>query len=450
MLGHPEVLTGFLEQLASDPRRDEIELVVAGDFIDFLAESPYEAWTATEAEACKKLGTVFERNVALFDGFARCARDLGRFTILLGNHDVELAYPRVRDALFRQLHTDPHRCLFVPSNEAYRVGDLLIEHGNRYDSWNAIDHDGLREIVSCASRGEVPPRPLDVCPGSRLVHGAMNQLKERYHFIDLLKPEGKVLALLLLELEPTVVKKSLPQLFRLATEWLAAHYRKSKWQFWGDGISPTSERLVSAKNDDELPSDIRRAFRRELDEIEEQQHQQNVSAGAKRGMLWKIFLGREEDGLKAMFARGESIPLPRLKKLQDALRGLLREDQTFEEGLPDGNCYAAAKKMIGAGVAKVVVMGHTHLARDIPFLDGGRYLNTGTWADLMRIDARLLLDTDDAREELTGWLRKLAEDRLDGIRQHMPRFAYVEVDDAGRVGSASLYEYRAGERLPWA
>lgn len=450
MLGHPEVLTGFLEQLASDPRRDEIELVIAGDFIDFLAESPFEPWTVTEAEACRKLEAAFQRNEALFDGFARCARHLGRSTVLLGNHDVELAYPRVREDLYRRLHTAPHRCHFIQSNEAYRIGELLIEHGNRYDSWNAIDHDGLRQLASSASRGEVPPRPLDVCPGSRLVHGAMNPLKERYHFIDLLKPEGKILALLLLELEPSLVRKSLPQLFRLASAWVAERYRKATWHAQGDGVSPTNERLVAAKDADRLPSDIRRAFRQELDEIEAQQQQRTVGAGDTRGKLWTIFRGRGEDGLKEMYARGESIPMPRLRKLQAALRGVLDGDRTFEEGLPDGNCHAAAKKMIEAGVAKVVVMGHTHLARDIAVPADGRYLNTGTWADLIRIDASLLADTDEAREEFAEWLRKLAEDRLDGIRQHMPRFACVEVDDAGRVGSASLHEYHAGERLPWA
>lgn len=449
MLGHPEVLTGFLEQLASDPRRDEIELVIAGDFIDFLAESPYEPWTATEAEARKKLKAVFKRNEALFDELARCARDLGWLTILLGNHDVELAYPRVRDDLFRRLRTGPHRCHFVQSNEAYRVGELLIEHGNRYDSWNAIDHDGLRQVVSCASRGEVPPRPLDVCPGSQLVCGAMNPLKEGYHFVDLLKPEGKVLALLLLELEPSLVRESLPELFHFATAWVAEYYRKATWELWGDGQSPTAERHVAADAEDELPSDIRKVFYRELNEIEEQQ-EKGIAASDTVRMLGKIFFGQEKDGLKAMFARGEDIPEPRLRKLQTALRGMLDGDMTFEEGLPDGNCHAAAEKMVEAGIAKVVVMGHTHLARDIPLPDGGRYLNTGTWADLIQIDPNLLADTVGARGELTEWLRKLAEDRLDGIRQHAPRFACVEVDDAGSVGSALLHEYRIGEPFPWA
>src|SRR6185437_15756331 len=234
----PEVLTDFLAQLAEHAGRDALELVVAGDFIDFLAEAPGEAWTASESAARDKLGEVLARSPALFDAFARCAQRLAGFTVLLGNHDVELAYPRVRDALFRRLGTGPHRCCFIQDNEAYRAGDLLIEHGNRYDPWNAVDHDGLRQIVSAASRGEAPPRPLDVCPGSQLVHGAMNPLKARYHFIDLLKPEGKVLALLMLEIEPTLVKKRLPELLRFASTWVDERWRKATWVLQGDGISP--------------------------------------------------------------------------------------------------------------------------------------------------------------------------------------------------------------------
>lgn len=446
MLSRPEVLTGFLEQLAVHPNRDELELVVAGDFIDFLAEAPDEAWTASESAALAKFDAIHARSADLFDAFARCATGLSRFTILLGNHDVELAYPRVRDALFRRLHTGPHRCHFIQDNEAYRVGELLIEHGNRYDAWNAIDHDGLRQIVSCASRGEAPPRAIDICPGSQLVYGAMNPLKTRYHFIDLLKPEGKVLALLMLELEPTIVKRSLPDVFRAASAWVAKHYRKATWHLGGDGISPTGERLVAAEVDDDLPPDIRRAFYRELAEIEVHQ-QHSVSAGDTGNMLRKVFFGREEDGLKAMFARGETIPMARLQKIQVALRGMLDGDKTFEEAFPDGSCYAAARKMAEAGVAKVVVMGHTHLARNIELPEGGRYLNTGTWTDLIQFDKALLADHDDAREALSAWLQKLAEDRLDGIRNHMPRYADIEVDDAGHVRSARLPKYRAEERF---
>src|SRR5262249_12891608 len=146
---------------------------------------------------------------------------------------------------------------------------------------------------------------------------------------------------------------------------------------------PTGEHLVAAEADDDLPLDIRRAFAKELNDAEGQPR--NVSTGDTGDLIKKIFFGREEDGLKAMFSRGEAIPAARLRKLQAALRGVLDGDKTFEAGLPDGNCYAAARKMVEAGVAKAIVMGHTHLARDIDLPGGARYLNTGTWADLIRL-----------------------------------------------------------------
>lgn len=448
MLRHPEALTDLLEQLAAYRGGDEVELVIAGDFIDFLAEDPPAPWTTTEASALQKLDAAFSRVPELTAAFARCAAQLSCFTILLGNHDVELAYPRVRDALFRKLGTHPHRCHFVSGNESYRVGDLLIEHGNRYDPWNAIDHDGLRQIASTASRGERPPRQLDVCPGSQLVFGAVNALKERYHFIDLLKPEGKLLALLLLEIEPTVVKKHLPELFQFASTWVRKRYRKAEWSAFGDGISPTAERLVAADEADALPNDIRLVFFQELAEIEARQERE-VGVGDALDVLGKVVLGKEEDGLAAIFRRGKVVPLERVRKLQAALRGLLDGARTFDVGFADGDCHAAARKMVETGVAKVVVMGHTHLARDIPLPDGGRYVNTGTWADLIELDKELLKDSDEARAGLIEWLRGVATNQLAGIREHRPSYADVLVDDDGHVvaGRKMLRWHRDGERF---
>src|SRR5262245_57560367 len=96
MLGHRELLSEFFEQLAAHPDKDHLELVIAGDFVDFLAEAPLAAWTPSEGQAVQKLEAVFGRLPRLFDALARCASCLPRLTLLLGNHDVELAYPRVR------------------------------------------------------------------------------------------------------------------------------------------------------------------------------------------------------------------------------------------------------------------------------------------------------------------------------------------------------------------
>jgi len=444
MLGHPEQLEDFLERLAeyTPPDGEELELVIHGDLIDFLAESPSEAWSSSEAKAVEKFTAVTRRQPSLFAAFRRCAAKLRRCSILLGNHDIELAYPKVRDALFRKLDIDAHRSLFVTSNEAYRIGDLLIEHGNRYDPWNAIDHDGLRQIVSASSRGEMPPAELKICPGSRLVHEVMNPLKERYHFIDLLKPEDKLVALLLTTLEPKL-KRDLMVLFRGATSYVMQVYRKAHWQLMSTGRQPGQRHLVSgsesAEIDGPLASDITLAFAEELEE----ERAARLEVSGRSGWL-KRFLEDQEESLKARLERGEGIEHNRLKKLQVALRHILQNDATFIESDRSGPYVKAAEEMIGAGVAKVVVMGHTHLARNVK-IGGGRYINTGTWADLLRIDHALLEDTEQARSDLMEWLRSLATDRLHCLRVCEPHYADVRLNNEGHlIDEPRLRRHRRG------
>ncbi len=442
MLGHPDRLVDFLEKLAAyaPSAGEELELVIHGDFIDFLAEAPSEAWTADEGHAVDKINAVFRRLPALFDALARCAGSLRRFTVMLGNHDIELAYPRVRESLFRRLGTDPHRCHFVQNNESYRIGDLLIEHGNRYDPWNAIDHDGLRQTVSAVSRGELPMRTLDPCPGSQFVAEVMNPLKERYHFIDLLKPEDKLVALLLSTFEPEL-KRDLSFLFNAASTYAAQYYRKAAWKVAARGQAPGQRQLVSRASLDELPRAVEEAFSEELLSGEARQP---VGIGRR---LRKLFLGDEAASLKARLERGEAIEPDRLRKLQVALRCKLSGDATFDEGDAAGPYAAAARDMIDAGVARVVIMGHTHLRRDIPQAGGGRYLNTGTWADMIRVDDALYDDSQEGRTALVDWLRKLVKNDIGDLRICDPSYADVRLDDDLHViedGRPMLHRYGAG------
>lgn len=53
-------------------------------------------------------------------------------------------------------------------DEALRIGELLIEHGNRYDDWNWVDHDQLRRVRRNLSRGEAY-EGFKPQPGSRFV-----------------------------------------------------------------------------------------------------------------------------------------------------------------------------------------------------------------------------------------------------------------------------------------
>lgn len=446
MLGAPDLLAGFLGQLADHKPAlgEQVELVIHGDFIDFLAEEPNDAWTASEAVALAKLEQVFRRHPGLFDALAKCVGAMSRFTLLLGNHDIELAYPQVRDALLARLGTEQHRCLFIGDNQGYRVGDLLIEHGNRYDPWNAIDYDGLRETASAASRGEAPPRALAICPGSRFVHDVMNPLKDRYQFIDLLKPETELVALLLTTFEPEL-KRDLSLIYGLASSYAKQYYRKASWTIAGPRQGLGQATLVARGAADDLPADVRAAF---ADERSAADGRQLVSVGQT---LRRLFLKDPSKSIKTKLEKGEDVDPKRLQKLQVALRAKLAADRSFEEGDDAGECAEAARGMIEAKVARVVVMGHTHLRRDVPFGEG-RYLNTGTWADLIRVKKSdpFLQDSEAGRAALLAWLRRLVTNDLEGIRLPDPTYADVRVADGHVIFDDRPMLRRFGPGEPFA
>lgn len=171
----PERLAAFVtvlaDRLASD---EELELVLAGDVIDFPAIPECCRFTPNPETACGKLErTVRSRRFA--PAFRALAAHLAaghRLTVLLGNHDPELALPQVADAFIAALRARPHDVLMLTDGRAYRTGGVLVEHGNRYDGANRNDWDGLRTIASALSRGEEPPLRLRVSPAAPSSRGS--------------------------------------------------------------------------------------------------------------------------------------------------------------------------------------------------------------------------------------------------------------------------------------
>ncbi|HRI49676.1 MAG TPA: metallophosphoesterase, partial [Pseudomonadota bacterium] len=212
-----DALAAFIRQLADQPVAPDsrLELVINGDFVDFLAEegpataggSPWSPIKEDPQLALSLLGDIVRRNQPVMTALAALQQRGHTLTLLLGNHDVELAFPVVRRALAEVLGVPPGGALrFIHDGEAYRVGDALIEHGNRYDRFNVVDHDALRRVCALQSRGQRVPEALRMPPpvGSQLVAEVMNPIKRDYPFIDLLKPESTAAVPLLLALEPKV------------------------------------------------------------------------------------------------------------------------------------------------------------------------------------------------------------------------------------------------------
>lgn len=125
MMSHPESLATFLYSLPQRLGRDEeLELVIAGDFVDFLAIQPYASWTPEPAQAIYKLETVMNSLPfgGVFDALGTLLHKGSRMTVIVGNHDVEFCLPQVQQALLLRLGAKTHQIHFVDDGKAHRIG----------------------------------------------------------------------------------------------------------------------------------------------------------------------------------------------------------------------------------------------------------------------------------------------------------------------------------------
>ncbi len=485
-----DALAEFISRLsARDAASTGEELVIAGDFVDFLAESDEfgpngePTWKALRDDddvAAGLLQTVVSRSPEVFAALRRFVARGHTLTILLGNHDIELAYPRVRQALRKLLGVPASAGLrFIYDGEAYSVGDALIEHGNRYDGWNAIDYDALRRVCSLMSRGQAIPEKLRLHPpaGSQLVAEVMNPIKQSYPFIDLLKPESTAAIPLLLALEPGA-RGRLAKLAKLAIA--AGEHKQSPPGLptrSGD-ISATVPQTRTPAGDGDLgfraaPSDgdgeLREllglaigptevsAFLRELGGPKEPSLRDGalITRGGHGDIAARPRGSEPQSSRESKWAGGLSWAKlllsgggqreGRLRALQVALRAFC-DPSLFDlhQSPPNEPLYAAAQELLRPGRYRYVVMGHTHLARDLAPAGGGRYLNSGTWADLMRVPDEVF-DSDPRISDaaLRLLVSDIAERRYERLILRQPTFVRLELH-GDQVQSASVEIYRSG------
>jgi UDP-2,3-diacylglucosamine pyrophosphatase LpxH len=133
----------------------DVTLVLAGDIVDFLAEEEFTAFTINDAVAGQKLERIIQQTDEVWQSLQLFAASGSELVLLLGNHDIELSLPTPRRVLLERLGSG--QIEFIYDNQAFVDGPVIIEHGNRYDSWNVVSHDGLREVRSALSRRESPP-----------------------------------------------------------------------------------------------------------------------------------------------------------------------------------------------------------------------------------------------------------------------------------------------------
>ena len=212
-----------------------IHLVVNGDSVDFLVEREFRDFTNNDRSATTKLQNIMDRTAPIWKSFRDVVEAGAQVTFTLGNHDLELSLPGPRRLLRETM--GPGRFDFLYDSQALSIGDVLIEHGNRYDRWNEVDHEGLRKVRVQVSRGLEAPEFRSPA-GSHMVVEVINDFKGPYSFINLLKPENEAAIPLLAVLDQSVLGK-LPDILLLAAQ--ATESRRKKDEIAADISGETSE-----------------------------------------------------------------------------------------------------------------------------------------------------------------------------------------------------------------
>lgn len=391
IFGSTQELADLIGLLTSTSPAKQLALVINGDFIDFLAEEPSTHFDPQGA--ITKLDRIVTTDPAfkpVFDALrAFVATPLRTLVINLGNHDLELALPWVRTHLIDLIaHNDATargriHTIADGTGFACTVGQasVLCIHGNEVDNWNPADFDHIRRMGRDLQYG----RPVDAWipnAGTQMVIDVMNDIKKKYPFVDLLKPEKEAVVPILLALNPDALPKL--RAIGAVVNRLAFDSIRGRLGFLGD-VEPVDGNGPSAPASSADRPDPRMASSAvDLLDMVEQEARLNTDP-------MDLVRAKQAEQLGFWSAVGALIQgKSTAEALREALDGL-DKDRSFDFATPDAT-FKAIDELVAPNI-DFVVAGHTHLERALKRTAGpGWYFNSGTWARLIQITADVRKD----------------------------------------------------------
>ena len=390
-------------------------LLINGDFVDFLAEDGAQPWNGLNA--ANMLRAIANRPAfePVFRGLRRIiAKTDGHLTVVLGNHDLELVVPEVRQT-FLELVCDGRdsrasRVSFAFDGWGYRfqVGNkrALATHGNETDPFNFTHYGQLNNIVREQQFDGTPDADIRWRPsaGAGLVIDAINPIKQEFAFVDLLKPLAAVMA-------------AIPILDPSKFEYIDEAARAARAQWRNERNRPSEERrfLHTAPMTDQprdwagMPrgvpgsaqteSAIEIALRAERRLRDPTVDLDDVCYGDVEGELLGIgdWFNRTQEAVAETVRKGLSraqaaADAAKLRAHRELLRSALRVAIGRSENAVD-TLDSGDRSLLGYITRNydVLLTGHTHSRRFVQ-LDSdsnvGHFVNTGTWAGLLEIPHR--------------------------------------------------------------
>lgn len=400
-----DVFADFVDKILAAPKKKSIKqaLVINGDLVDFLAEPDPKYFDLVHA--ANKLDRIFHDPsfVPVWNALRQFVASPNRTLIItLGNHDLELALPRIRHQLIQEL-TGGQASLsgriwlaFEKGGFECQVGkaNVLCVHGNDVDPWNATDFETLNRMGNDASFSAAASNWIPN-GGTKLVIDVMNEIKAEYPFVDLLKPEEGGVVPTLLVLKPSLA----PKIGDAVPAWLRSRYDQLRI-----ATGFLSDELVNAEL---MRVDVPRSSTKVLDKMLGDTFGSGMPVVQGDNSIDEL-LGRAEERLRKgitpmqLSARtgepeylgtiGAIWNLVTFKGRSEVLREALEKlqhDRSFQILTADDTYRALDQKVSEA--TDFVAAGHTHLRRAIPRTKGrGFYYNSGTWVRLIQIETEML------------------------------------------------------------
>ncbi|MCM2322915.1 MAG: metallophosphoesterase [Oligoflexia bacterium] len=168
----------------------EVELFLNGDYFDFLnvpLGGEFEE-AISEDMALQKLEAILAGHTRVMDALRRFAAKPGkRITYMVGNHDAELFFPRVRERIVREW--DPRRSypsetvqVLSDRNSVRWEGGVEVHHGNQFEKMNALNFE--KPLIESYANEPV----LNLPWGSFYVLKIINRLKWEREYLDKVRP----------------------------------------------------------------------------------------------------------------------------------------------------------------------------------------------------------------------------------------------------------------------
>lgn len=344
-----------------------IVLRLNGDIFDFMAtpyKGSYLAVSTLEA-ALEEFRTIAEGHAEFFEGLRDflAARPDVEAVFTIGNHDQDLAWPELQEAL-RDLVAPPDGRRRVRFVREERVGPVAILHGDQFDPLNAVPPDEQMFITDKKGGSILPVAFLTVL----LTHGALLPLVK--HPAMLLSPAAICFGLLEFVAAMVIIGWIWGKIYfsdRVQKRWLKRHDEGGKFMNY-----PLPYRIHAG-----LAMTLKRLFTPDLGRVQD------------HGAIWSKTIARSPYWAPLMLAYLLSdillhvffIDLLSVRRKANLMTYLRVLGSTMHADRIDAELESFAKEH---PEVKYVVAGHTHglCVKVINVAERVMtYLNTGTWVE---------------------------------------------------------------------